>query len=143
MTDRSKPLAWLAAGALFVVPAGVIGCGGDDNNDGGTTAASTTATAGDGGGAGGTIDVSETDFALNPADPSVSAGSVTINASNDGQTDHAIQVEGPNGEQKSDTIAPGDKASLTVDLSKPGTYEWYCPIDGHKDQGMKGEITVK
>jgi plastocyanin len=147
MTDRSKPLAWLAAGALFALPAGMIGCGSDNNNDGGSTAASTTASttaaAGGGGGAGGAIDVSETDFALNPADPSVSAGNVTINATNDGQTEHAIEVEGPNGEQKSDPIAPGEKTSLTVDFSKPGTYEWYCPIDSHKDMGMKGEITVK
>jgi plastocyanin len=144
MIDRSKPLAWLAAGALFVVPAGIIGCGSDDNDGGGdTTAASTTATASGGGGAGATIDVSETDFALTPANPSVKAGSVTVNASNDGQTDHAIEVEGPNGEAQSDTIAPGEKASVTVDLSKPGTYEWYCPISNHKDLGMKGEITVK
>jgi uncharacterized cupredoxin-like copper-binding protein len=30
---------------------------------------------------------------------------------------------------------------VTVDL-KPGTYEFYCPVDGHKAGGMKGELTV-
>jgi uncharacterized cupredoxin-like copper-binding protein len=26
---------------------------------------------------------------------------------------------------------------------KPGTYEFYCPVDSHKAQGMKGTLTVK
>ena len=36
------------------------------------------------------------------------------------------------------------KAEITpaVTLSKNGTYEMYCPIDGHKAQGMKGTIAV-
>ncbi|MFF0201447.1 hypothetical protein [Streptomyces sp. NPDC005017] len=25
---------------------------------------------------------------------------------------------------------------------KPGSYEIECPVDGHKDRGMKTEITV-
>jgi uncharacterized cupredoxin-like copper-binding protein len=39
-------------------------------------------------------------------------------------------------------IEPGKSATLKVDITKPGTYEFYCPIDGHKQQGMKGEIKV-
>jgi len=29
-----------------------------------------------------------------------------------------------------------------VTLPKAGTYEIYCPVDGHKGLGMKGTITV-
>jgi uncharacterized cupredoxin-like copper-binding protein len=88
--------------------------------------------------------VSETDFKLTPADPTVKAGTVTFDVSNDGQTTHSLEVEGPNGEQQLDQdLAPGDKGTLEVDLSKPGTYEWYCPIDSHREQGMEGEITVQ
>ncbi|MEA2255744.1 MAG: Copper binding protein plastocyanin/azurin family, partial [Solirubrobacteraceae bacterium] len=31
---------------------------------------------------------------------------------------------------------------LTVDFAKKGTYEWYCPIDGHRGRGMEGKIAV-
>jgi uncharacterized cupredoxin-like copper-binding protein len=36
----------------------------------------------------------------------------------------------------------GGKSTVTADL-KPGTYEFYCPVDGHKAAGMKGTLTVK
>ena len=39
-------------------------------------------------------------------------------------------------------VSPGQTGNLTVDL-KPGKYEFYCPIDNHKQMGMEGEITVK
>jgi hypothetical protein len=29
-----------------------------------------------------------------------------------------------------------------VSFTKNGSYELYCPIDGHKAQGMKGTLTV-
>lgn len=150
MPKRSRLLAWTAAAFMILVPAVAVGCGDDDDDGGGdTTAASTeattdTAATGGGGGAGGeTIDVAMTDFAFNPADPSVAPGEVTIKATNDGQTEHAVEVEGPNGEVESDTVAPGAETTFTADLSKPGTYEWYCPISNHRDLGMEGEITVK
>jgi uncharacterized cupredoxin-like copper-binding protein len=72
-------------------------------------------------------------------------GSVTITAMNAGQTTHALALEkaGPGGKDlKTSSIAPGASAKLTAKL-KPGTYEWYCPIDGHKSMGMVGKLTVK
>jgi plastocyanin len=136
--------------AAFAVLA-VAGCGGGDDSSSteATTSSSTTeqTSGGGGGGSGGggeTIDVSETDFKLDPADPTVKAGQVTINATNDGQTTHNIEIEGNGIEETTlpNDLAPGDNGSLTVDL-KPGTYEWYCPVANHKDLGMKGEVTVQ
>jgi uncharacterized cupredoxin-like copper-binding protein len=31
----------------------------------------------------------------------------------------------------------------TVTFEKPGTYEMYCPVDGHEQEGMKGEVVLK
>jgi uncharacterized cupredoxin-like copper-binding protein len=62
---------------------------------------------------------------------------------NDGATLHNLEVEGPKGEAVlPENLNPGQERTLRVDLSKPGKYEWYCPVDKHRDFGMKGEITV-
>jgi uncharacterized cupredoxin-like copper-binding protein len=138
--------ALIAAFAMLAV----AGCGSsdDDSSTEATTSSSTTqeASGGAGGSSGGgeSIDVSLTDFKLDPADPTVKAGQVTINATNDGDTTHSIEIEG-NGIEETELpndLAPGDNGSLSVDL-KPGTYEWYCPVGNHRDLGMEGEVTVQ
>jgi uncharacterized cupredoxin-like copper-binding protein len=127
--------------ALAVVALAFAGCGDDDDDGGGGGSSQSSAPTGGGGGE--TVKLSETDFKITPASPSVSqAGEVTFVVTNDGKTDHALEVEGPGEEQKTDTIAPGDSANLKVDLSKDGTFEFYCPISNHKALGMEGEITV-
>ena len=35
-----------------------------------------------------------------------------------------------------------DTVKQTITFDKPGTYEFYCPVDSHKAAGMKGELTV-
>ena len=66
----------------------------------------------------------------------------TAMVTNDGKITHAFVIEGNGVEEKTGDIAPGATKTLRVTLSKAGSYEMYCPIDGHKDQGMKGTITV-
>src|SRR4051794_6811323 len=127
---------------LVVVATGMLfsACGDDTAKSGGSAPASSGS---GGGGSAPTVKVSETEFKLDPANPSVSkAGTVSIRVTNDGTITHALEVEGPNGEAKTQSIQPGKSATLKADPSKAGTYEWYCPIDGHKAQGMKGEIKV-
>jgi uncharacterized cupredoxin-like copper-binding protein len=110
----------------------VAGCGGDDGED---TTPTTTASAE-------TFTISETDFALSPSTVTIDApGTYTFEATNDGGTDHALEIEGNGVEEETDTIGPGESASVTVDLES-GTYEMYCPIGGHRDQGMEGEVSV-
>ena len=124
---RYLPLAVALASLLLVA-----GCGGDNGEE---TTPTTTASAE-------TFTISETDFALSPSTVNVDApGTYTFEATNDGDTDHALEIEGNGIEEETDTIAPGESASVTVDL-EAGTYEMYCPIDGHRAQGMEGEITV-
>jgi plastocyanin len=40
------------------------------------------------------------------------------------------------------TAKPGKVSTVTVTLKK-GTYEYYCPVPGHKEAGMKGTLTVQ
>jgi plastocyanin len=113
----------------------VVACGDDEKN---TTEEAQPAT-----GAAETVTVRETEFALDPANPRIDApGSVEFRVENDGKAVHALEIEGPGGESKTDDIQPGGSATLTANLDKPGSYEWYCPIGNHRDLGMEGEITV-
>lgn len=122
-----SPGARLAALATVALLA-VAGCGGDDEEASSGEAAAT-------------VDVSETDFALEPQDATVDeSGAIEFAVANDGETDHALEIEA-DPEAVSDTIAPGEETSFTAEL-EPGEYKWYCPIANHEDLGMVGTLTV-
>jgi uncharacterized cupredoxin-like copper-binding protein len=135
-------VALLAIGAAVAVP--IVGCGGSDDEDSTSNAATPASTAGTGGGAGGTVDLTATDFKFSPSDPTVKSGQVTFNLKNDGQAPHSIEIEDVNGsdQELEGDVSPGSDGTLAVNLA-PGTYEFYCPVDDHKEMGMEGEITVK
>ena len=44
--------------------------------------------------------------------------------------------------EKGKTAGQGATSTITVAL-KPGKYTFYCPVDAHKQAGMKGTLTVK
>ena len=67
---------------------------------------------------------------------------MTFQVTNAGSIGHALEVEGNGVEEETSTISPGSSAKLTVDLSKNGTYEVYCPIDGHREMGMEAKLVV-
>lgn len=131
----------LAYAALASVAAGTLAaCGGNDSG-------SETSGSGDSGASGGSdtgtsVAVDETDFALALSVDTFSPGVYTFEVSNDGDTTHALEVEGPGVEDvASDQIGPGESTSLTVTLEQ-GDYTIYCPVDGHADLGMSTTITV-
>lgn len=138
----------LALVAIAAIPVALAACGSDDStstsasSDTSSTAATTESSTTAAGGGGGAVQIGETEYKLDPSDPTVKAGSVTFDVSNDGTTTHNLQIEGNGVEETTDSLSPGDTGQLTVDL-KPGTYEMYCTIDGHKDLGMDGTITVQ
>ena len=143
MLSTRRFAALFAIGAAIAVP--IVGCGGSSGNDSTSNAATPASTSGGGAtGAGGTVDLTATDFKFDPSDPTVKSGNVTFNLKNDGQTTHSLEIENVNGDDKKleGEVSPGSNGTLAVDL-KPGTYEFYCPVDSHKQMGMTGEITVK
>lgn len=41
------------------------------------------------------------------------------------------------------TVAKGRTARKTLTVAKPGSYEVYCSLPGHKSAGMHGQLTVR
>ena len=81
---------------------------------------------------------------FNPSDPTVKSGEVTFNLKNDGRYPHSLEIEDVNGQDKEieGDVSSGQSGTLKVNLP-PGKYEFYCPVDNHRQMGMTGEITVK
>jgi len=129
--------------AVLLAVVALAGCGGNGSGGGG-----------DGGGGGGTSaavapaatgpkqTVSLVDFALQPKTIRLDKpGTYTFEATNDGQTEHALEIDGNGVEEETETLAPGASGEITVELAA-GTYEMYCPIDSHRDRGMDGSLDV-
>jgi plastocyanin len=148
LRKKSKNLIVVAGLALTLTAA--AGCGGDDNNESGTTATTnTTETTTPSPAAGGR---QRTTLKVD-ADPSGSldftktslqadAGTITIVMDNPSPVDHAVGIKGNGIDADGKTVGQGGVSQATADL-KPGTYEFYCPVDAHEEAGMKGTLTVK
>ncbi|HUO69200.1 MAG TPA: cupredoxin domain-containing protein [Solirubrobacteraceae bacterium] len=129
---RLAMLAPLALAALLAA-----GCGSSSSN-GSSVAAATTSSGG-----GTRLTLSESEFKIVPAAPTIAQpGVVTITVKNSGAVAHALAVQTPGGLVQTDTIAPGGSATLTVDAAKAGRYTFYCPIPGHRQAGMQGVLIV-
>ena len=111
----------------------LAGCGGEEASEDTTTSVS---------GAAQTVEIRESEFSLDPAEVTLdSAGTYRFRAINDGSVDHALELEGNGVEEETETIGGGESAELVADL-REGTYELYCPIGNHRDQGMVGRVVV-
>ncbi len=117
----------------------VAGCGtAEDTGEGEETTAATTE-----GAVVETIEIVETDFALDPAEVTVDrAGTYVFVARNEAQSVHALEIEGHGIEAETENIQPGQSAELRVNL-EPGTYVMYCPVGNHREMGMEGEVIVE
>jgi plastocyanin len=129
-------------GAVVVVAAVTGGCGGSGGSSK-SKPASTASSASSGGAVIKTVTVHESEYRLNPNTISLAkAGTYAFKGLNDGTVTHALAVEGNGVDQDSASISAGGSGTLKITLPKAGTYEIYCPIDGHKGLGMKGTVTV-
>ena len=111
-----------------------------------TKAATTTSTAAPGAGGASTVKLSaaaDGALAFDTTTLTAKAGKVTLDMANPGSSGvpHAIAVEGDGVDKDGPTAEPGGSSKVAVTL-KPGTYEFYCPIPGHKAAGMEGTLTV-
>jgi uncharacterized cupredoxin-like copper-binding protein len=92
-----------------------------------------------------TIGVGETEWKVelpSSTAKSLTAGSYVFHVTNNGKVPHNLTVDGPGVEnEKTPTIAPGDSADLQLDL-ETGSYDLYCSIPGHREQGMEAKLAV-
>ena len=72
----------------------------------------------------------------------IQAGSRVFEVTNDGEIQHAFEIEGQGSEWVLESINPGETATLTADL-QPGTYTVYCPVGDHRAEGMETSLTVE
>ena len=122
----------------------LAGCGGDDDSSSDTGTSSGGASTSSGGGGGGeqlALAADQSQLKFDKTTLSAKAGTVTITMTNPSPIQHDVAIEGNGVEEKGDVVGQGGKSVVTADL-KAGTYTFYCSVDGHKDAGMKGELTV-
>ncbi|HET7480586.1 MAG TPA: cupredoxin domain-containing protein [Rubrobacteraceae bacterium] len=134
----------LLAGTV-VLTLTLTGCGGAAGSSSG---GKSSGTSGTGGGSTTksaivkTVVVKESEFKLVPSSITLKKpGTYVFKAENVGSASHALEIEGNGVETETKVLDAGKSGGIQVKL-KPGNYEMYCPVDNHKDNGMKGKITV-
>ncbi len=86
--------------------------------------------------------IEATEFAFTPNTLTVQHGQpVTIQLKNAGTTAHDITSTDLN--FQSAVVQPGDSTTVSFTPQQPGTYTFFCNIDGHRANGMVGTITVQ
>lgn len=127
----------VASGTLLIAA-----CGGN----GGSTQAGSTSSSPPGGNtagmAGHVVTVTETEYKISLSTSTFSPGRYTFKVLDQGKATHALAIAGPGvSDLASGTVSPGGSTTLTATLQK-GSYELFCPVDGHESLGMKTDITV-
>jgi plastocyanin len=145
----SQIKAGVAIGVLALSLVAAAGCGGGSkksNNASTSTSTSTTpTTTTSSGGGSSTLKIS--------ADPSgalkftkstltAKSGKVTIKMDNPSPVQHAVSIQGTGVSASGNTVGKGGVSTVSANLT-PGKYTFYCPVDGHRQAGMQGTLTVK
>jgi plastocyanin len=138
-----RKLVLVALGALSSLALAACGGGGGSSS----TAATSSTTTQAGGGGGQTLQLAADpsgNLAYQQSTLSAKAGQATIAFDNPAQLGHDVCVQDSSGKELGcSEVVTGSNTTLSVDLSKPGDYTYFCSVDGHEAAGMKGTLTVK
>jgi plastocyanin len=154
MKKLALSLALAAVAALAITA-----CGSSSSSTSSSPSSTTSSTSGSsstaaGGGGGGSSSGASTTLKVS-ADPSgalayqekslsAKAGDVSVDFNNSSPLTHDVCIQSSNGSQLgcTDQIANSSSSHDFGNL-QPGTYTFYCSVDGHEAAGMKGTLTVK
>jgi uncharacterized cupredoxin-like copper-binding protein len=146
-----RALSLIALLCALAIP--IAGCGGDDDDSGGGGGGASDSGGGGASDSGGGASSGGAAQTLKiAADPSgalkfdkssltAKAGKLTIVMDNPSDLPHAVEIEGQGVEAEGETVEKGGVSKATAEV-KAGEYEFYCPVDGHKQAGMEGTLTV-
>ena len=70
------------------------------------------------------------------------AGQVTIEMENPSSVPHNVSIDGRGVDEEGRTVEQGGTSTVTADL-RPGEYDFYCSVSGHREGGMEGRLTVR
>lgn len=73
---------------------------------------------------------------------SAPAGQVTFEFTNESSTPHDVNIEQDGKRIAGTEIIRQDEERLTVEL-EPGRYTYFCSVNGHREAGMEGPLTVE
>jgi plastocyanin len=145
-TERKDDMARRVVILIGVAALAVAGCGDDEEEPAAEgTATEEAATDEAAGQPAATLEVSESDFEIDPKNATVDEdGLIQFEITNDpgSEAEHQLVIEAQ-GEipQSSDLMDPGESTTFTAELDS-GKYVWYCPISNHRELGMEGTLTV-
>jgi len=76
------------------------------------------------------------------ADAVAPPGQLSVESPNESSVDHNIAVEGNGVDEVGPVVKDGGVSEVQVDL-EPGEYAFYCSVEGHREGGMEGTLTVE
>jgi uncharacterized cupredoxin-like copper-binding protein len=88
-----------------------------------------------------TITVKETEFKITVPSTKLKAGPVKFDVQNAGHIEHDLVITGNGVTAGTPRFNGGQSKMLKVTL-KPGTYDVFCSVPGHKQLGMDAKLTV-
>jgi uncharacterized cupredoxin-like copper-binding protein len=89
-----------------------------------------------------TVNVTLSEWHVKLSPSAISPGPVSFNIKNTGTINHSFTVKGNGVNVTAKVLGPGESTTMSADLAA-GTYDAYCPIDGHAGRGMRTKLTVK
>ncbi len=76
------------------------------------------------------------------ADATASPGALTITSPNESSVPHNIALEGGGVDEVGEVVQDGGVSEISADV-QAGEYTFYCSVEGHREAGMEGELTVE
>ena len=131
---------------LGLIVTALAGCGGGGSKSTTPTPSATSTPTTSGAAAGGAkklaLQADKSQLKFDKSALSAKPGKVTIAMTNPSALQHNVAIEGNGVSTLGKIVGQGGTSTVTANL-KAGTYTFFCSVDGHRQAGMEGTLTVK